>query len=120
MIAAHDVTDNGGALAVAGRAAQTGFVHGVEDSAMYGLKTIPDVRQSPVDDNAHAITQITIFHDVFDAAQLDAAGMSGIQHVIGGYLAAATLLHRQFGDYLVIRLLLFVHIICPDPLRTWR
>ncbi len=45
----------------------TEFVHGVEHSAMHGLKTIAHVGQRPPDDHAHRVIQVGVAHLVFEA-----------------------------------------------------
>ena len=53
--------------------AQAVIVHGVQNTAVDRLQTITDVWQGPVDDDAHRIAQVAVFHDVFDGAALDCA-----------------------------------------------
>ena len=70
VILTHDFTDDVGALAVASSRAQTRLVHAVENAAVHRLQAVADIRQRAVDDNAHGIAQVAVFHDVFDSAAL--------------------------------------------------
>jgi hypothetical protein len=46
------------------------IIHGIEDSTMYGLHTITDIRKCPRDDDTHRIVEITCFHLIDDIAIL--------------------------------------------------
>ncbi len=67
VIALDHLTDDTGALAIAGVGVQTHLVHGVQHAAVDGLQPVAGVRQRTLHDDAHCIVEIGLPHLGFDA-----------------------------------------------------
>ena len=64
MVFAQHVTDAGGRLFEGLVGGQAAFVHGVQNPAVNGLQSVPDVRQCPPDNDGHGIFNIRFLHFV--------------------------------------------------------
>ena len=62
VIAAQHVTHAGGGLLERLVGCQVILVHGVEDAAMYGLKTVAHIGQSTSHDDTHGVLNVRLFH----------------------------------------------------------
>ncbi len=66
VIFTHDVTDNTGALNKFSITAVTINVHRVQNTAMYRLKAVSNVRQGAVDNHTHRVAEKAIFHNILE------------------------------------------------------
>ena len=62
MVLTQNITDTGSGLLKRLIRSQTALIHGVEDSAVYGLQAISHIRQSAANDDAHGVFNIGFFH----------------------------------------------------------
>jgi len=66
MELADNVTDDPGRLLVRLVVHIVQFIHCIKNSAVNGLQSVPDIRQSPADYCAHCIIEVRAFHLLFD------------------------------------------------------
>ncbi len=71
MVLAHDVADDGGALAIGGRGGEAHLAHRVEDAAVHGLQAVADVRQRAADDDAHGVVEVRRLELLLDGDRAD-------------------------------------------------
>ena len=63
------LTDHTGALAVPSVGPHAHFGHGVEHTAVNRLETVPGIRQSALNDNAHGVIEIRLAHFGIETCQ---------------------------------------------------
>ena len=105
--AAHDLTDDAGALDVAAVGAQPHVVHRVEDPALDRLQAVPGVRQGPRVDDRVGVLEERGPHLVPDVDVEDV-----LLEVVGGLLGGGTPCHARIVSRRTAR--------CrPDPPYLW-
>jgi hypothetical protein len=62
VVAAEDIADDAGALAVGRVVAHAHLAHGVEDAALDWLQAVTHIGQSPGGDDGHSVVQIRPAH----------------------------------------------------------
>ncbi len=62
VVLTHHVTDHAGAFGEGLVGAVAAVKHGVEDPAVYGFQSIPNVREGPPHNHAHCIVQVGPLH----------------------------------------------------------
>jgi hypothetical protein len=73
MVFTDDIADDAGGFLVRLAVLVPQLVHGEEDAALYGLETVPHVRQGAPHDHAHGVVEVALAHLV-----LDGAGLGGL------------------------------------------
>ena len=68
MVFTQHVTDTGGRFLKGLVGGQAAFVHGVQNPAVNGFQTVPDVGQSAPNDNGHGVFNIGLLHFVHQIA----------------------------------------------------
>ena len=61
VVFAQHVTHGPGGFLVLGQCRQAQFGHGIDDSPLYGLEAITDMRQCTVENDVHGIIQVRLF-----------------------------------------------------------
>ena len=101
METTENVTYGGGALTVRLVRGKTLSEHRIEDSSVYRLKTVTDIRQSTVRDNAHRIVDERLFHFFFQVDRDDRCLLRAEDRVHFGFLCFAQILA---GKWFVCRI----------------
>ena len=57
---------------------QAVFIHWIQNTAVYWLHAVTYIWQRTVDDNWHGVTQVAVFHDVFNGTQLNGTWVTGV------------------------------------------
>ena len=66
VVFTHGITGDTGGLFIGFIGLQIHFAHGVENSSLYRLQTVPDIGQSSGYDNAHGVVDIALLHFLVD------------------------------------------------------
>lgn len=61
---AEHVTDGPRGFLVLGVGVQAQFAHGIDDTSLYGLEAVADVRQGAVHDHVHGVVEIGLLGEV--------------------------------------------------------
>ena len=64
----HHFSDRASRLAVSLLMRMSGLMHTPKNPAMYWLESVPDIGQSPADDDAHSVVDVTLFHLLRDVS----------------------------------------------------
>ncbi|MDT4832712.1 hypothetical protein FQZ97_662780 [compost metagenome] len=82
MELAEHVADGTRRLLVLGVGVQAQFAHGVDDTALYGLQAVADMRQGTVHDHVHGVVEVGLFGEIGQGAALNAfqAQIEGFAH----------------------------------------
>jgi hypothetical protein len=80
MELAEHVPDHGRALLVRTIRIETHLVHGVQDSPMYGLESVPDIREGALHDDGHRVVEKRFAHLLFEGAREDPLPCGGRGH----------------------------------------
>ena len=62
MVFTHGITHNTGTFSVRFVRTIIQFYHGVQNSSLYRLQTVPDIRQCPGCNNTHGILNVGLLH----------------------------------------------------------
>src|SRR3989338_2200079 len=62
MIATEDISDDHGRFAEFGGKSQAFFVHGEENTTVYGLESITNIGKSPIGDHGHGVVKKRLAH----------------------------------------------------------
>ena len=80
MVFSQNVPHHGGALLVRPVRSQTQLVHGEQDTPVDRLQPVSNIRQSPLDDDAHGVVQEGLFHLLLNEAGEDPFSLLGRGH----------------------------------------
>ncbi len=106
VIAAHHITDGGGAFAVGFVVGLAVLVHRVEDAPVHRLQAVAHVRERAADDHAHRVIEIAAPHLV-----LDRDGRAVIGDAFGALRLVVLAVHAA------VQIVVVAHeILPPDPL----
>ena len=81
VVLTHRLTDDTGGFFIGRVVAQAQLGHGVQNAALDGLQPIPRVRQSPADDDAHRVVQVTVL-DLAHEGQGDDSSSRQLLHAL--------------------------------------
>ena len=71
MIFTENFTDDTRRFLVRFVGAHTGFLHGIQDAAVYRLQAVPDIWQGTSNNNAHRIIDVAVLHLMFQIDRYD-------------------------------------------------